>query len=54
MLTRYYELSCDYCSCAIYHFVKRKPTVSECIAVCDTYRNGKFYCSYSCYVNDKT
>ena len=49
MITKWYEVTCDYCGSVLNHYIDIKPDNKELINDGFICRNGKHYCSCKCY-----
>jgi len=51
MITRWYEVSCDYCGSVINHYKRRKPSREE-LSVNGAFTTAtKQFCNVNCYSN---
>jgi len=53
MITRWYEVGCDYCGTVINHYIQSKPSNEQLREIGAVLRKGKIYCSTECYIKAK-
>lgn len=53
MLTKWWELTCDYCGTAMNHYIGNKPSNDELIQDGFYVNGSKHYCNINCYLKDK-
>lgn len=53
MLTKWWELTCDYCGATMNHYIGNKPSNDELIQDGFYVSGSKHYCNINCYLKDK-